>query len=292
LPITAKIDDGILVLRHADAQLILDPERGGAIREFSCGRRHILRPTVVTATMDSFDLACFPMVPYANRVADGRFQSGGRQVQLARNWPQDPHPLHGQGWRGRWMMAQMSASAASLQFEGGGDEWPWRYRAEQRFAVEPNGITIELSVENLAAEPMPVMLGLHPYFFNAAGTRLQARLPRVWRTDPAALPLEEIATPVDWAFDPARPLTDLALDHCFAGWDGVATLHSPEQTIHLQASNCSFLHIYVPEGRDFFCLEPQSAAAGALGRGDAEVEVVPPGGRRAISLRIFVEYKV
>jgi galactose mutarotase-like enzyme len=67
-------------------------------------------------------------------------------------------------------------------------------------------------------------------------------------------------------------------------------LHSPGQAIHLQASNCSFLHIYVPEGRDFFCLEPQSAAAGALGRGGAEVPVVPPGERRAISLRFFMEY--
>jgi aldose 1-epimerase len=228
------------------------------------------------------------MVPYANRVADGRFQFGGRQVQLARNWTQDPHPLHGQGWHGRWRVVQMSANGVRLQFEGGGDDWPWRYRAEQRFTLEANGLAIELSAENLGAEPMPVMLGLHPYFSNAAGTRLQARLPRVWRTDQAALPIEEIATPADWGFDPARPVTDLPLDHCFAGWDGTATLHSPGQTIHLQASNCNFLHIYVPEGRDFFCLEPQSAAAGALGRGGAEVPVVPPGERRAISLRIAV----
>lgn len=288
MPITAKNNDGVLVLRHTDAQLILDAGRGGAIREFSCARRHVLRPTPLTATFDPMEMACFPMVPYVNRIAAGRFQFGGRQVQLTRNWIQDPHPLHGQGWYGRWTVVQASASTARLQFEGGGNAWPWRYRAEQRFAVEPNGLAIELSVENLGAEPMPAMLGLHPYFINASHTRLQAQLPRVWRTDRAALPLEEIATPVDWGFATARPLTAVPLDHCFAGWDGAATLYSPEHTIQLQASNCNFLHVYVPEGRDFFCLEPQSAAAGALGRGGAEVMIVPPGELRGIRLRMTV----
>ncbi len=276
------------MLRHADARLVLDAERGGVIREFSWARRHILRPTPVTAGADPFDVACFPMVPYVNRIADGRFQFGGRQVQLEQNRSQEPHPLHGQGWRSRWTVAEISASGARLQFEGGGDQWPWRYRAEQRFAIEPDGIAIELSAENLGAEPMPVMLGLHPYFFGASRTRLLARLPRVWRTDQAALPVEELAAPMDWSFDPARPLKAMQLDHCFAGWDGRATLYSPERTIHLQASNCRFLHVYVPAGRDYFCLEPQSAAAGALGRGGAEVAAVPPGERLAINLRITV----
>ena len=288
LPATARSEVGLLTLQHGDARLIVDAECGGAIREFSCGRHPVLRPAPSSATTEPIELACFPMVPYVNRIAGGRFQFGVRQVQLSKNWAQDPHPLHGQGWLGRWTVAQVSASAARLQFEGGGDEWPWRYRAEQRFALAPDGLTIELSAENLGTGQMPLMLGLHPYFPNAARTRLQTRLPRVWRTDQAALPLEEIATPAEWGFDPARPVSAQPLDHCFAGWNGIATLYSPEQTINLQASNCSFLHIYVPAGRDFFCLEPQSAAAGVLGRGGPGVELVPPGERRAISLRITV----
>jgi aldose 1-epimerase len=267
---------------------VLDADHGGAIREFSWRGRDVLRPTPATAGIDPLDLACFPMVPYANRIAHGQFLFGGRQVHLASNSPVSAHPLHGQGWRHRWEVAQASEHCARLQFEGGGDDWPWRYRAEQRFTIEPDGLTIELSAENLGTEQMPIMLGLHPYFLDPARTSLQAELPRLWRRDQAALPIEEIATPVNWAFNPARPLKARALDHCFAGWNGMATLFSPEQTIDLRTSNCRFLHVYVPEGRDFFCLEPQSAAAGALGRGGAEVEVVPPGERSAISLRIAV----
>ena len=49
-------------------------------------------------------------------------------------------------------------------FEGGADEWPWRYRAEQQFQLNPSALTVSLSIENLAQSPMPAMLGLHPYF--------------------------------------------------------------------------------------------------------------------------------
>ena len=77
-----KIDEDFLVLRHEATQLTLDPWRGGAIRDFSWRGQDIFRPTPADAGDDPFDVACFPMVPYANRVANGRFNFAGRAVQL------------------------------------------------------------------------------------------------------------------------------------------------------------------------------------------------------------------
>jgi len=288
LGVPATSDDGLLVLRHGEARLVLDADHGGAIREFRCRGRDILRPTPAGAGKDPLDLACFPMVPFVNRIARGRFEFGGREVQLANNAPQIAHPIHGEGWRRQWTVTQIAPDNARLEFEGGGGKWPWRYLAEQHFALGPDTLSIELSAENLGVEPMPLMLGLHPYFIGASRTRLLAGVPKVWHTDQAALPTELAAAPPDWGFDPARALKNLALDHCFASWNGTATLYGPQGTLHLQATNCRFLHIYVPEGQDFFCLEPQTAATGALGRGGAEVEAVLPGERRAMSLRINV----
>jgi aldose 1-epimerase len=147
---------------------------------------------------DPFELACFPMVPFVNRVAHGRFSFCGRAVQLARNWSQDPHPLHGHGWRARWEIVAASDSGATLRFDGGADEWPWSYRCEQRFQLLPDELAVELAIENLSDAPMPAMLGLHPYFPQAARAQLRAQLPRVWMTDSAALPVREIATPPAW----------------------------------------------------------------------------------------------
>jgi len=187
------------------------------------------------------------MVPYCNRIARGRFHFAGHRVRLAPNLAGETHPLHGQGWRGAWTVVEAGDSGATLRFEGGGDAWPWRYRAEQRFEIDTGGF--------------------HPYFSDAKHARLQAQLPRVWRTDAAALPVEDAATPAAWRFDSARSVSTLPLDHCFAGWDGEAVIAWP----------------------DFFCVEPQTAAAGALVRGGGEVNTIPPGGRAALRLRFDVE---
>ena len=275
-----------LVLRHEDTQLTLDAARGGAVREFTWRDRAIFRPTPRSAGTDPFALACFPMVPYANRIAHGRFNFGTRAVHLKRNWEADPHPLHGQGWRSPWQIFAATASSALLQVEGGADEWPWHYLAEQYLQLGPGALSIRLSIENLAQSPMPVMLGLHPYFCDPDQAQLQARTPSVWLTDNACLPTAEVATPPDWSFDPARAITAVPLDHCFTNWNGTAVLRWPDLKVEIRATNCRFLHVYAPSGRDFFCVEPLSAAAGALNRNEATV--VQPGARFEIQVSFAV----
>ena len=281
-----KDGEGLLVLRQDGARLTLAPGRGGAIREFNWRGHQVFRPTPPGAGEDPFDTACFPMVPYANRVAHGRFEFAGRQVRLERNWDQDPHPLHGQGWRGSWDVVSHSDSRALLRFEGGANEWPWRYRSEQLFELRPDGLSVELAIENLSEAPMPAMLGLHPYFPDADQARLEAKLPRVWMADGGALPVEEVPTPPAWNFDSGRAVRDVALDHGFVGWTGAALLRWPDRTVTLTAPACRFLHVFTPKSRNFFCIEPQNAAPGALGRGEAAI--VAPGQRASIRAHVAV----
>jgi aldose 1-epimerase len=281
-------DAGVLELRRDATRLTLDPQRGGAIREFDWDGHAIFRPTAENAGDDPFDMACFPMVPYVNRITCGRFNFGGHAVRLRRNWNQDPHPLHGYGWRARWWVVAATASSATVRFDGGADEWPWPYRCEQSFELLPDGLSVELSIANLGDSTMPAMLGLHPYFPDAARVQVQAHLPRIWLTDRAALPVEEAATPPAWGFDAPRAINALPLDHCFSGWNGSATLRWPDRTVTVRASCCSHLHIYAPAGRDFFCMEPQTAALGALSRDSAEATAVAPGERRAIRVEYLV----
>jgi aldose 1-epimerase len=283
-----KSDEGLVVLQSEATRVVLDPRRGGTIRELKWRGRDVLRPTPAGAGDDPFDTACFPMVPFVNRIAHGRFEFGGRTVQLGRNWSEDPHPLHGQGWRAPWAVVSESASGATLRFEGGGDDWPWRYRCEQHFDLQQDGVSIELSLENLSAEPMPAMLGLHPYLPDSTHARLQARLRRVWLTDKGALPLEEAQTPSGWSFEAGRAVKGVPLDHGFSGWDGVAALRWPDRTVTVTAPACRFLHVFVPAELDYFCIEPQTSAPGALGRGGGGTTVVAPGERTAIHVQFRV----
>lgn len=274
------------MLGHEDTHLTLDAARGGGILEFSWRGRAIFRPTPRGAGTDPFALACFPMVPYANRVAHGRFNFGAREVQLKKNCGRDPHPLHGQGWRSPWQVVAVTPSKAWLAFEGGADDWPWHYLAEQHLQVSRGALSIRLSIENLAKSSMPVMLGLHPYFCNPDQARLQASTPRVWLTDHLSLPTEEVDTPAEWSFHRARVLSTVPLDHCFTDWNGAAVIRWPNLTVDIRATNCRYLHVYAPSGGDFFCVEPLSAAVGALSRNEASV--VQPGERFAIRVSFAV----
>jgi len=171
-------------------------------------------------------------------------------------------------------------------FEGGADEWPWHYLAEQHLQLSQGALSIRLSIENLAHSPMPVMLGLHPYFCDPNQAQLQAQTPSVWLTDSASLPTEEVATPLDWSFDRARLITAVPLDHCFTHWNGTAVIRWPDLRVDIRATNCRYLHVYAPSGREFFCVEPLSAAAGALNRNEATV--VQPGARFEIQVSFAV----
>jgi aldose 1-epimerase len=277
--------EGLLVLEHQQTRLTLDPRRGGVIRELMWRDGDILRPTPAAAGDDPFDTACFAMVPFVNRVADGRFTFDAHAVQLARNWSEDPHPIHGQGWRSSWEVIAAARSSVTLKLEGGADEWPWRYSTEQSFELLANGLSLELSIRNLSRTPMPAMLGLHPYFPDATHARMEAQLPRVWLTDSATLPVEETKTPTNWNFEPARAIQAMPLDHAFSGWNGVAQLRWPDHTVTVSSPDCKFLHVYAPAGRDFFCVEPQSAAPGALGRNPREAAVVAPGERVSVHVQ-------
>jgi aldose 1-epimerase len=177
-------------------------------------------------------------------------------------------------------------SKATLKFEGGASEWPWPYRCEQTYELVPGGAAVELSIRNLSRTAMPAMLGLHPYFPDAANARMGAQLSRVWLTDGAALPVEEVEIPADWSFEPARAVQAVALDHGFSGWNGVARLSWPDHHVTISTSDCKFLHVYTPAGRDFFCVEPQNAAPGALGRGRGEPSIVAPGERLMIRVQL------
>ena len=204
------------------------------------------------------------MVPYANRIAHGRFEFGARTVQLERNWSEDPHPLHGQGWRKPWHVVSESASGATLGFDGGADEWPWRYRCEQHFHLQPTGCRLNCR-SRIWQRPMPAMLGLHPYFPDATQARLQARLPRVWLTDRGRCRSRRCRR-LPRGLSSRAGRQNRAAGSLFRRVGRRSLVTMARSTVTVTALACRYLHVYVPADKDYFCVEPQTAATGALSR--------------------------
>lgn len=139
------------------------PSLGGAVATLRRSGIDILRPTP-REPEGALDTACFPLVPYANRIAFGRFRFAERDIVLPRNFGDHPHTLHGVGWQRPWTVVDVRDDAATLRLTHAGDQdWPWPFEAEQRFQLEAGGMrtTLSLTAGDVA---MPAGLGLHPYF--------------------------------------------------------------------------------------------------------------------------------
>jgi aldose 1-epimerase len=286
----------MIALKSNGYELVLKPEVGASIGRFSYAGVPVLR-TVSAAVAHAADSCCYPLVPFANRIENGLLRFGGEEIRLPPNMGDHPHPLHGHGWLENWRIASCSASAVVLAFDHARDTWPWAYTAEQSFSLGEDGLKIRLSVRNRADKPMPVSLGLHPFFPRRPGTVLTASIDGVWLGDATTIPTARVA--------PARVL-DLPggvalkgapfVDNCFTGWDGKARIDQPDLGIALtmQASPaCGFLHCYLPEGADFFAAEPVSAMPNSFNRPEEPAatgaQSLPPGERFAIEMRLAAE---
>ena len=68
----------MLTLQAGASSLVLAPEIGGAHRWLEVGRMPLLRRGAGCDHAGNVrGLACFPLVPFSNRIANGRFQLGG-----------------------------------------------------------------------------------------------------------------------------------------------------------------------------------------------------------------------
>ena len=77
------------------------------------------------------------------------------------------------------------------------------------------------------------------------------------------------AGPLPADFPNPGPLPDWRLNNDFGGWSGQAELEFPSRGVALRISAdpvFGHLMIYADPEQPFFCVEPQSNAAGGLGR--------------------------
>jgi len=127
----------LITLRAGTAGLVLAPSAGGSVARYRVERGgatvDLLRPWSVPGAGDPFEAAAFPLVPYSNRIREGRFPFHGRPVRLPPNRPPNRHSIHGHGWQAAWRPILVRAGEAVLEYRHAPDAWPWAYRATQRF---------------------------------------------------------------------------------------------------------------------------------------------------------------
>ncbi|TIX50974.1 aldose 1-epimerase [Alteraurantiacibacter aquimixticola] len=290
---------GLIELSGGGWQAGVLPEMGGWLTSLTCNGTEVLR-TMPAGSREPLQAACFPLVPYTNRIADGAFRWLGDTVQLPRNFAPETCSIHGMGWKSEWRVVSGREFKCAMvhEWEGLGprpwkagiDRWPWAYHAQQRIRLGPKGCAITLNLTNRSNVPMPAGLGLHPYFRRRRETRLSFRSNGIWMVDEAQIPTGEIAPSDRFAdFASGAPLPAETIDHCYLLWDGVARIKDDLGTITLTATGAPYLHVYAPADGSALCLEPVSHMPDALNQDPAGITSLPPGCSASLQMEISAE---
>lgn len=281
----------MLTLQAKEASLVLAPESGGAIAGWTIGPHHVFRPALADALVRgvSRGMSAYPLVPFSNRINNGHFSFGGQSYQLARNFGDEPHAIHGVGWTSVWDTAERSEAAARLKLDYTAEGkaargWPFPFAAVLQFDLSPNDLKLRLSVTNRHAAPAPAGLGLHPFYPRTPNATLRFNASGVWRTGADHMPTQCVPVPSEWSHVSPRPVGSATLDNLFVGWDGVAEIALGPSPVRVRMTASDIFRrivVYVPPGKPYFAVEPVSHETDAINRldqgRDTGLRILAPG---------------
>ena len=286
-----KTSREVLTLRSGRDRCDVIPCLGGSLGAWSVSGQQMLRATspVSIAAGKPFEMASFPLVPYSNRLGNGRFQWDGKEIELARNFFPEAHSIHGVGFESIWDVRSQASDEIVLGLtHAPSAAWPWPFEARQRISIGDGVLMLELSAVNLSDRPVPLVFGHHPYF-PRAGASLKFKAQGVWLTGHDKLP-SLLVKPFD-KFDYAEtmPVSRGDIDHCFTGWDGHAWITWQDAPLALEitaSDRLSHAVVCIRSDLDGFCFEPVPHANDALNRSkDSPMPVIDPGASFEASIR-------
>jgi aldose 1-epimerase len=252
-------------LRVGPMRLALRPDLGGSVAGLWHGTTPVLR-SVEPALLDGpRQSACFPLVPYSNRLGYKRFRWQGREFTTVANFGDDyPHSLHGSGWTRPWRLTGQDRNSVELTLTQLSDaHWPFTFDVTQRFELSDTALTVSMDFTNIDARMQPVGLGWHPYFPKRSRSRLHVECASRWESDANThLPTRRVVqTGID------GEVRHLNFDHCFEGWRGTARVRDETLSVSV-TSSLPYLVVYTPPERDYFCVEPVSHVSNAIHMAD------------------------
>ncbi|GHC76978.1 aldose 1-epimerase [Limoniibacter endophyticus] len=289
------------LLKGGGYSLAINPSQGGWITalDWECpegAKVNVLEPAKSGAP--PFKAGCFPMLPFTNRIADGRFMFAGHIHAMPVNRAEEHVAIHGHGRDHPWTVLRLSDAEIVLEQLFDHAASPYVYRAAQSISLGEGGVQIEISVQNSGSKPLPFGVGLHPWFTSTARSSLTFSAEGTFEKDERGLPRGELKPQGRFAGPEERIADHAGFDGCFMNWhEGRATIFLPEMETRVDieaGGDFCHLHVYVPVGRDVVCVEPVSHLPDAINRpglgSGAMMRVLFPGQSLAGTMHISASF--
>ena len=289
------LPSGRQVELSAHGQSAVVVEVGGALRDYRVGGRPVLDGFAEDAMSTGGRGAV--LVPWPNRLHDGRYTWDGREHVLPLDERDKGNATHGlarwQSWQAVAVEDDRVTVTATVWPR---PTWPFTLSVSVEYALGPAGLVVTTVAQNEGTQDLPYALGHHPYLTVGTETVDEAELhlpARTWLpTDAAQIPTgraEVAGTPYD--FRSARLIGDARVDHAYTdlarGPDGLARLVLRNPTdgreVELWADGAyDYLEVFtgdsVPEPerrRRGLAVEPMTAPPNALATGEGVVRLAP-----------------
>jgi aldose 1-epimerase len=206
-------------------------EAGGGIREYRVAERDVLEPYPLEQMCDGAHGA--PLIPWPNRLADGRYAFDGTDYQTALTEPDKHNAIHGfLQWR-PWQAVEhlddriiMANTLFPLQ------GYPFALDLRIDYRLDQGGLSVTTTATNVGDQPCPYGCGQHPYLSPGEGLiddcalHLEANT-RILTDPDRQLPIgTEIVEGTQYDFRDGKILGDCMVDSAFTdlhrGADGRA----------------------------------------------------------------------
>lgn len=143
-------------------------EVGGGIRQYGVVDRPVLDPYPINVMRDGAHGA--PLIPWPNRLGDGRYHYDGVDYQVALTEPEKHNAIHGfLHWRPwqvlRQVKTRVTMGTRLFPMQG----YPFLLDVEVDYALGEEGLRVATTAANAGVRPCPYGAGQHPYLSPGSG---------------------------------------------------------------------------------------------------------------------------
>jgi len=263
-------------------------EVGGGLRTYTAGGVDVLEGYEVDemASAGRGQL----LLPWPNRIRDGRYRFAGEELQLALTDPARHNASHGLVRWVNWRVVAHKADRVVVELvlhpQPG---YPFTLGLSVEYRLGDGGLAVATTATNLGDRPCPYGAGAHPYLTVGTPTvdPVVLLVPAATRliTDERAIPVERVGVAGSgYDFRQPRAVGDLALDTAFTdlGGDSVVVAGPDRRVALWWDDSYRWVMVFTGDGlpaerrRTGLAVEPMTCPPNAFVTGE-DVKVLEPG---------------
>lgn len=228
----------------------------------------VMRPTDESHYNNSSLTSSFLMIPWSNRIREGRFDFDGKSYQLG-DLKTYGTAMHGDVRSREWNIIHADETSIRLSFTSTdyeGVNFPFKFYAEAEYKLVDSDFLMTIAIKNIDEQEFPAGFGFHPYFVRGDNEQVKVPCEQHYELE-NALPITGVPQPLPerLEFRELRQLDEKEIDDVFTSRieQEPAQIAYPDWNLQIDFhADELFKHfiLFTPSNKPFFALEPVTNA--------------------------------